>query len=68
MIYTCKKHLAYRLCLYVGHSIAIAMGLAKIMASTQLLYRGKIRQRIKFDEFTVDDACVKLNLNNNIIR
>ena len=28
---TCKKHLAYRLCLYVGPSIAIAMGLAKII-------------------------------------
>ena len=28
---TCKKHLAYRLCLYVGPSIAIAMGLTKII-------------------------------------
>ena len=51
-------------------SIAIAMSLAKLMAGTQLLYRGKIRQRIKFDEFTVDDVLVKLNLMiliNNII-
>ena len=30
---TCNKHLAYRLCLYVGPSIAIAMGLAKIPGS-----------------------------------
>ena len=47
------------------------MGLAKIMANTQLLYRGKIRQRIKFNEFVVKfvvgDACVKLTLINTII-
>ena len=51
----------------MGLPIAIAMGLAKLMACTQLLYSGKIRQRIKFDNFIVDDACVKLNLINTII-
>ena len=37
---TCKKHLAYTLCLYVGPSIAIAMGLAKIIIHyvTSILY------------------------------
>ena len=40
-------------------SIAIAMGLAKLMAGTQLLYRGKVRQRIKIDDFIVDGAGVK---------
>ena len=43
------------------------MGLAKLMASTQLLYRGEIRQRIKFDDFIIDDAYVKLNLMNSSI-
>ena len=33
---TCKKHLAYRLCLYVGPSTAIAMGLAKIISTLSI--------------------------------
>ena len=53
----------FSMCYYVGLS---QIG-SQIMANTQLLYRGKIRQRIKFNEFTVDDACVKLNLINILI-
>ena len=58
MLYTCKKHLAYMFHFTCGAFYSNSYGPCKILACTQLQYvaiEGKL-ERIKFDEFTVDDA------------